>query len=314
MDATSRVGLLVMAYGTPQGPEDIPAYYTHIRHGRPPSPEQLEDLTRRYMAIGGRSPLREITQAQGEGLVQTLSRRHPNMSFSLYLGMKHSAPFLDEAVRRMAADGISQAVALVLAPLYSRGSTEEYLKEVEAARLQWGNPSRMEAIRWWYDVPSYAKLLAERVRHTLERFSPRERSEVRLVVTAHSLPVRLLEEGDPYAVQLRELAQEVARLAQVAHWRMGWQSAGRTQERWIGPDVLDILRAYAHEGVRHVVVCPAGFVSDHLEVLYDLDIEARGLAQELGIHLERTPSPNADPAFLEVLADAVDRAFQRLSL
>lgn len=311
MPAEKRIGLLTMAYGTPKGPDDILPYYTHIRHGHAPSPEQLSELTGRYAAIGGRSPLWEITQAQAQAASEALGRRHPDLSFPVYLGMKHASPFIGDAVRRMAEDGIEQAVGLVLAPLYSQGSTDEYARDAERAREETGGaPRDLRFLGAWHDLPRFRAFLRDQVRETLERFPAGLRDEVEVVFTAHSLPIRLVEAGDPYAVELREVADDVAGSLGLKHYRIGWQSAGRTQERWLGPDILDILRTDADAGVKGFLVCPVGFVSDHLEVLYDLDVEATALSRELGVHFARTPSPNALAPFIEVLADAVDRGLQ----
>jgi ferrochelatase len=306
--ANAPIGVLTMAYGTPAGPDDVLPYYTHIRHGRPPSPAQLEELLARYRAIGGRSPLAEITRAQGEGLVAALERRRGPGRFRSYQGMKHTRPFLSDAVDAMRQDGIEHAVALVLAPHYSAGSVEEYRAAVLSRAAEVGGPARIDFVPSWHLEPGLIAFLARRVHEALARFAPEERDRVPLVVTAHSLPARLVEEmGDPYRDQLLETARAVAGVAGRADWRIAWQSAGRTSERWLGPDILETLRALRAEGHTTALVCPAGFVSDHLEILYDLDIEAQATAQELGLHLERTASPNADPAFLEVLADVVER-------
>jgi protoporphyrin/coproporphyrin ferrochelatase len=301
------VGILTMAYGTPNGLDEVLPYYTHIRHGHPPSDEQLRELMGRYEAIGGRSPLREITQAEGDGLVAVLRRRHPGQAFAGYQGMKHTQPYLPDAVDIMHRDGIERAVALVLAPHYSAGSIDEYRRAVLGRAAEIGGPSRIAFVESWHLEPSLIDFLAARVVCALTRFDPDERATVPLIVSAHSLPARLVEErGDPYAQQLTETARALAARLGRRHWRISWQSAGRTSERWLGPDILDTLRQVRAEGHTTALVCPAGFVSDHLEVLYDLDIEAQALARDIGLHLERTASPNAHPAFLDVLADVVD--------
>lgn len=307
MTTRPPIGVLTMAYGTPSGPDEVLPYYTHIRHGHPPSPEQLEELLGRYGAIGGRSPLTEITKAQGDGLVATLRRRHPELAFAGYQGMKHIAPYLADAVDAMHADGIERAVALVLAPHYSAGSIDEYRRTVLERAREVGGPASIEFVESWNVEPSLIDFLAARVVEALTRFHPNERPGVPLIVSAHSLPARLVEEaGDPYLQQLTDTASALASRLGRRDWRISWQSAGRTRERWLGPDILDTLRQVRQEGHTTALVCPAGFVSDHLEVLYDLDIEAQALAAEIGLHLERTASPNAHPRFLDVLADVVE--------
>lgn len=280
------IGVLVMAYGTPATPSDIEAYYTHVRRGRPPAPEQLEELEGRYAAIGGTSPLLERTRAQAAGLQAALGD-----GYLVELGMKHAQPFIEDGVEALADAGAADVVGLVLAPHFSQLSVGEYAARATGVRVV---PS-------WHLAPGYLDLLA---RFVAEVATP----DSEVVFTAHSLPSRILDEGDPYPVQLRETAAAVAERANVERWSVGWQSAGRTPEPWIGPDILDVLRDRAASGnVDRVVVCPAGFVSDHLEVLYDLDVEATALASQLGLGLARTRMPNDDPQFCATLADVVRR-------
>jgi ferrochelatase len=288
-----------MAYGTPATPEDVEAYYTHVRRGRTPAPEQLADLRRRYDAIGGTSPLLERTQAQARGLQAALGQE-----WRVELGMKHAPPFLEDGVRRLAEAGVRQLVGVVLAPHYSRLSVGEYAERVAAVARELGLDLRM--VRSWHLEPGYIELLAALVEEALAGLGGA--APVEVVFTAHSLPQRILAEGDPYPEQLRETARAVAGLAGVERWSVGWQSAGRTREPWIGPDILDVLRARAAEGIRGVVVCPAGFVSDHLEVLFDLDVEARAEAERLGVAFARTRMPNDHRAFCAVLACVVKGA------
>ncbi|HWO69786.1 MAG TPA: ferrochelatase [Actinomycetota bacterium] len=313
---TEPVGVLVMAYGSASGPEDIERYYTDIRGGRPPSPEHLAELRERYRAIGDRFPLLDITRAQAEGLERALDA---GGRFRAYLGMKHSPPWIHEAVRAMREDGIRRAVGLVMAPHWSAMSVETYVERVERALAEEGGPD-FSFVRSWHDHPGFVSFLASRVADALERLGPAHREGAAVVFTAHSLPVRTLPDGSlrcktcqacpggcTYAAQLRETAELVAAEAGLDGFEVAWQSAGRTADPWWGPPLEDVIRRIAAEGRRAVVVCPAGFVSDHLEVLYDLDLEARGLAEALGLGFERTEMPNADPAFLAALADVVRR-------
>jgi len=288
------VGVLLMAYGTPATPADVEAYYRHVRRGRAPTPEQLADLQRRYDAIGGTSPLLARTQAQARG-VQAALERHDHGRFTVALGMKHAPPFIEDGVRALAAAGVEpgRAVGLVLAPHYSRLSVGEYAARAEGVAV----------VESWHLEPGYLDLLARFVGEVAT-------ADSEVVFTAHSLPSRILAEGDPYPSQLAETAAAVAEAAGVEHWSVAWQSAGRTPEPWIGPDILDVLRDRAARGVERVVVCPAGFVSDHLEVLYDLDVEATALAAELGIGFARTRMPNDDPQFCATLAEVVRRHAQ----
>ena len=294
-------GVLVMAYGTPKGLDDVEAYYTDIRHGRPPSPEQLDELTARYRAIGGVSPLLQITESQAKGIEERLG-------IKTYVGQKHAAPFIPDAIARLKADGINRAIGLVLAPHYSAMSIGDYEKRAARAAEENGWSGRLEMIRSWHVEPGYIDLLERFVKEALEQIGPEARPTTTVVFTAHSLPAAIVRTGDPYPEQLQQTAAAVSERLSLDRWRTGWQSAGCTKDPWLGPDVLEILAEVASSGGRGVVVCPCGFVADHLEVLYDLDIEAKERATELGIEFARTRSPNDDPAFLDTLAGVVERA------
>jgi ferrochelatase len=291
----SDVGVLVMAYGTPSSPDDVERYYTHIRRGRPPSSEQLADLRRRYDAIGGLSPLLERTRAQVACVAGALGE-----GYVAALGMKHAPPFVEDGVAELRAAGVARAVGLVLAPHYSALSVGEYAERARAVTD--GMP--LTVIESWHLEDGYLDLVAARVRDAIAGMPTG--SEV--VFTAHSLPARVLDIGDPYPDQLRETAEAVARRAGLERWSTAWQSAGRTPEPWLGPDVLDVVGKLAAGGAPGMVVCPAGFVSDHLEVLYDLDVEAAALARDAGLPFARTASLNDDPALCRTLAGVVARA------
>jgi len=309
-----RVGVLVMAYGTPSSPEQVEAFYTDVRRGRPPSGEQLADLVRRYEAIGGVSPLAQRTAEQVAGIGQQLELRFPGRYFCT-LGNKHSPPRIETAVGTLAEEEVRGLVGLVLAPHYSRGSVGEYVARATERARDFDMASSF--IRHWHDHPVLIDLLAQRVNDALESLGiagreARESESLLLLVTAHSLPVRVVADGDPYVDQLRRTAELLAAAAGLERWEIGWQSAGRTPEPWLGPDILDRLRALPAEGVRAVVVCPAGFTSDHLEVLYDLDIEARRVAADAGVAFARTASLNSEPRMCAALADLVVRASETI--
>ncbi len=302
---SQRIAVLLLAYGTPASAAEIPAYYTHIRRGRSPTPELLQELTDRYAAIGGSSPLLAIARHQAEGLERILRERLPEDEVRVLLGMKHAAPFIEDAVAELSEAGVDRTVAVVLAPHYSSMSVEEYLARVRAAAERHGL-EHVGFVRQWHLEPGYIELLAQRTRASFDRLGADGADRIRVLFTAHSLPARILDRGDPYPEQLMETATAVAERAGIDDWSVAWQSAGRTADPWIGPDVCEVIRELAGSAVHDgVLVCPAGFVSDHLEILYDLDIQAREVAAEAGLRFARTALPNADPEFLAVLAEIV---------
>lgn len=290
--------VLLMAYGTPASPADVAPYYTHIRGGRAPSPEQVAALAARYEAIGGSSPLLEITQDTARALAARLGTR-------VYVGMKHWHPFIEETVGRMHAEGVGRAVAITLAPHYSRMSVGAYIQAARDAAARNGGP-QMRFVESWHLHPGLVRTLGERVRDARRRLPDPDAATV--VFTAHSLPKRIVEWGDPYPRQLVETSKAVAAAAGVERWSFAFQSASATGELWLGPDVLDAIRDLHAKGVRDVVVCPIGFVADHLEVLYDLDVEARRVADALGVRLARTEALNASAPFIEILASIAQEA------
>jgi protoporphyrin/coproporphyrin ferrochelatase len=289
------LGLLCMSYGTARGPEDLPRYLTHIRRGREPSEELLAEMRARYDAIGGRSPLIEITERQVRALESALA----DLDVRAYHGMKHQSPYLEDAAAQMAADGIDRAVGLVLAPHYSRFSVGQYAERVEKAAAELGAP-QLSFVESFAAHPAFVEFVAMRVQEGLA-----EAPDAVVVFSAHSLPARILESGDPYPDELRSTADAVAERLALRDYRVAWQSAGRTGEAWLGPDICDLIRSAGDDGARSILMCPVGFVSDHLEVLYDVDIEAKAVADEVGVALSRTRSPNDDPAFIDALAAVV---------
>ncbi len=313
---TEPIGVLVMAYGTATGPEDIERYYTDIRGGRPPTPELLAELRERYAAIGNRFPLLATTRAQAEGLERELNAIEPGR-FRTYLGMKHSPPSIADAVAEMRRDGIRRAVGIVMAPHWSAMSTETYRERVEAAVREHGGPA-FTFVESFHDHPLFVELLARRVARALASLGPAEREGAVVVFTAHSLPVRTLEDGSlrcktceacpegcRYERELRGTAQLVAAELGLERWRTAWQSVGRTRDPWWGPPIEEVIPVLAEEGHRAVVACSAGFVADHLETLYDLDVACRRIAEEAQIAFARTEMPNEDPAFARALAAVV---------
>jgi len=298
-------GLLVMAYGTASGPEDVEAYYTHIRRGRKPPPELLEELRERYAALpGGRSQLLETTVAQMEALAGEL-RAAGVEPLVPALGQKHAAPFIEDGVAELGAAGVERILALVLAPHWSTMSVAEYLGRARETAAREAPGAELIAVEDWHLAPGYIEWLAGAVGEALERIPAADRDECEVLFTAHSLPMRILADGDPYPESLRETGEAVAARLGLERWSIGWQSAGRTADPWLGPDVLEILPRLREQGRRAAVVCACGFVADHLEVIYDLDIEAAGAAGELGLAFARTVMPNDDPRFIAALRDVV---------
>ncbi|MGH2656596.1 MAG: ferrochelatase [Actinomycetota bacterium] len=298
---TEPTGLLVMAYGTAAGPEDVERYYTDIRGGRAPTPEALEELKQRYAAIGNTFPLDRITREQAAGLEAELNARG-GRTWKAFVAYKHSPPFVTESVVRMQAEGITEAYGIVLAPHYARMSIGGYVDRVRA-----GNPRalKIHVIQSWNVHPSFVSVLSDRAAAARASLTEEERANDLVIFSAHSLPARIVEEGDPYPDQLRETAEAVAERLGLERWATAWQSAGRTPEPWLGPPLEEVVAKAAADGHTAVVSSPCGFTADHLEVLYDVDIEARAAAEEAGIRLVRSASMNADPAFLRAVADVV---------
>jgi protoporphyrin/coproporphyrin ferrochelatase len=287
--AGRSTAVILMAYGSPDRLEDVPAYYADIRGGRPISPERVEDLVSRYRRLGieESNPLNEITEA-------TRAALEAELGIPVFTGMRHWQPRIADAVGRALADGADEIVGLVLAPHYSSLSIERYRAQlVEAV----GSRAEIRFVERWGDEPGFVELLAERVGGT----------RAHVVFTAHSLPERILDEGDPYKDELLETSRLVADKAGVEDWSFSFQSESPTGEPWLGPDILDHLDALAAAGVRTVLVAPVGFVADHLEIRWDIDVEAWDKAAELGLELDRIELPNADPCFVRVLAGLVRR-------
>lgn len=299
-----KIGLLVMAYGTPYKEEDIEPYYTHIRHGRKPSPEALQDLTERYQAIGGISPLAEITEAQAKALENQLNASQDTYEFQMFIGLKHIHPFIEDAVDEMGKAGIKQAVSIVLAPHYSTFSVKSYNSRAQETADQYG--ITLTSVQDWYDEAGFIQYWAEKIKATYAQMSEAEREKAVLIVSAHSLPEKILQDGDPYPDQLAETARLIADESGIDAYEIGWQSEGNTPDPWIGPDVQDLTRdLYEQKGYRTFVYAPVGFVSDHLEVLYDNDYECKVVCDELGAGYYRPEMPNTDPLFIETLAKVV---------
>ncbi|MBC1385321.1 ferrochelatase [Listeria innocua] len=308
---TKKVGLLVMAYGTPYKDEDIERYYTDIRHGHQPSEEMIADLRGRYHAIGGLSPLAKITEAQAYGLEKALNDAQDEVEFKAYIGLKHIEPFIEDAVAAMHKDGIEEAVSIVLAPHYSSFSVEAYNKRAKDTADKLGG-IHIQAINDWYKQPKFIQMWADRINETAKQIPADELIDTVLIVSAHSLPEKIKQHNDPYPDQLQETADLIFDKVAVPHYALGWQSEGKTGEPWLGPDVQDLTRElYGREKYKHFIYTPVGFVAEHLEVLYDNDYECKVVTDEVGAAYHRPPMPNADPEFLEVLKTVVWDAYTK---
>ncbi|MEN9822443.1 MAG: hypothetical protein RLZ04_869 [Actinomycetota bacterium] len=305
----TRTAVLLMAYGTPRTREEIEPYYTDIRRGRPPTPELLAELTARYDALGGTSPLAARTDAQRDALQAALDAAAPGR-YHVTLGLKHADPKVEAAVDDLAAQGFRRIIGLVLAPHYSGYSVGQYLDRARTAAEPHGIEVR--GIESWATMPEYVSFIAR----DLASRKAAMPAGTKVFFTAHSLPERIIAAGDPYPDQLRSTAEAVAAevgLAEWSDWAIAWQSAGRTPEPWLGPDILQVITDLAaaendDNAARGVLVSAVGFVSDHLEVLYDLDIEASAHAAQHGLAFDRTACVNDDPVVIAALARRVIEA------
>ncbi|HZC04238.1 MAG TPA: ferrochelatase [Ktedonobacterales bacterium] len=327
-EARTPIGVLLMAYGSPNSLAEVAPYYTDVRGGHAPSAEQLAVVYDHYARVGGATGLLEISEAQVAGLQARLDADAPG-AWRVYLGMRHWRPYIADAVRKMAEDGVREAVGIALAPHDSRISVGGYIASVEAALAtlapEHDRPGRQpdasgaepainfSYVRSWHTEPHFLRMLAERITSARNgKFAPEERDAVHVIFTAHSLPQRVLTWNDPYPAQLRETVAGVTQLLGLdeTRWTRAYQSAGRTAEPWLGPSLLEAIPELAARGVRSALVCPIGFVADNLEILYDIDVESREFAARQGIHLERIAMPNADPLLIEALANVTRTAIR----
>ncbi len=306
MADTARIGVLVMAHGTPDSVAGIEAFYTSIRRGRPPTAELLADLEDRYRAIGGLSPLAEITRSQVAALSHELERRASGRYLVTY-GAKHVEPSIEAGMADLVAAGVGRVVGIVLTPHESSFSVASYLDRATSSAVAAGVD--FVGVRSWHQTEGFSELLSERTAAAVASLDPASRQRLTVFFTAHSLPERAVGDDDPYPRQVTESGAAVATALGLddggAEWAVAWQSVGRTTEAWLGPSLTDEIVRVAERGTAAVVVCPVGFVADHLEILYDLDIEAAGVATSHRLHFARTASLNADPRFVAVLASAV---------
>jgi ferrochelatase len=296
------IGVLVMAYGGPNNIDEVEPYLLDVRGYRPTAPEIIHEVRERYREIGGRSPILEQTCAQADALDRALNAERAD--FKVFVGMRHWHPYIKDTLAQMQADGIERAVGLVMAPHFSRLSIEAYYKRIEQA----GSSIQIARVEDWHLLPGYLDALAERVRAALMRFPENVRADVPVIFSAHSLPERILSWDDPYPRQLQETtAALVERLGAQPH-DFAYQSAAISNEPWLGPEVGQKIKEYAAQGVRHILLCPIGFVCEHVEILYDIDIVYQKLARSLDLQLERIEMLNAAPTAISGLAGMVRQA------
>ncbi|MEO5887124.1 MAG: ferrochelatase [Anaerolineales bacterium] len=293
------IGLLVMAYGGPNHIDEVEPYLLDVRGYRPTAPEIIHEVRERYREIGGRSPILEQTKAQAASLESALNTN--GQEFKAFVGMRHWHPYIKDTLAEMQAQGIECAVGLVMAPHYSRMSIEAYFKKLGEAE----SPIEIAPINNWHLLPGYLDALVSRVHAALQLFPQEIRAEVPVIFTAHSLPQRILEWNDPYPFQLRETVSALMeRLGSQPH-EFAYQSAAISSEPWLGPDASQVIERFASEGKRDILLCPIGFVCEHVEILYDIDIVYQNLAKSLNVHLERIEMLNTAPELIEGLTHLV---------
>jgi ferrochelatase len=293
------IGLLVMAYGGPNNMDEVEPYLLDVRGYRPTAPEIIKEVRERYREIGGRSPIRERTQAQAEALESALNVS--DKDFKAFVGMRHWHPYIKDSLAEMRKQGIDRAVGLVMAPHYSRMSIGAYYKKIEEANC----PIQFVRVEDWHLENGYLDALADRVRAALQCFPADIRADVPIIFTAHSLPQKILEWNDPYPIQLRETVSAVMeRLGPHPH-EFAFQSAAISTEPWLGPDAGEIIKRMASEGKKNILLCPIGFVTEHVEILYDVDIVYQKLAKSMNVHLERIEMLNTAPAMIDRLAQLI---------
>ncbi len=300
-----KKAVLIMAYGTPSSVDRMQCYLSDIRGGRPMSEEFIEEFRHRYELIGG-SPLTRLTYDQAKKTSEALQRR--GFDWPVYVGMRHWSPWIKDAIGQMYLHSIEEAIGLVMAPHYSAMSIGKYWAKIEEAQKMHGAHIKFSYVNSWYEQPNFLQAVEHHVQAGFEKFAPEVRDRVKLIFSAHSLPARLIKMGDPYDDQLKTNAKIVAERLGKVDWMFSYQSAAHTGEPWLGPQLEEVIPDLAKEGYKHVLVAPIGFVCDHIEILYDIDVEAKQVAQEHGIQLERTESMNSDPIFIEAIADAVVEA------
>jgi ferrochelatase len=301
--------LLLLAFGGPRSLDEVEFLLTRLFRGRKPSTDQIERVKERYRLIGGFSPLLNITQEQARGLEEELKKR--GYSFKSYVGMRYGHPLIEETLKEILRDGITEIVALPMAPFQSRASTGVYMEEVNRVRKNLDKEVSLSFAIGWYLHPLFIEAVRERIEEGLKEFDEEERKRVHLLFTAHSLPKSIIEK-DPYAKEIGASIQGVLEKLEPFPWHLAYQSKGGGPEEWVGPDVESVLGELSKEKIREVLIVPIGFVSDHIEILYDIDILYQDKAKLLGMRLKRTPSLNFSKRFIEALATIVEEHIHTL--
>jgi protoporphyrin/coproporphyrin ferrochelatase len=310
-EVKEHIGVILMAYGGPDKLEDVPDYLLDVRSGRPMSQELVDEFVERYREIGGRSPILELTQAQAKGVEKALNNRkakEAGIKYSTYVGMRHWDPYIRDVVPQIVEDGVDKIVGVVMAPHYSKMSVGKYMEQLREGLEMAGSDIPVHEVHSWKDQPMFISGVSSRIRDALRKYPADIRKDVPIVFTAHSLPTRILEWGDPYPDELRVSVEMVADRVRQRHWRFAYQSQGASAEPWLGPEVEDTLDQLAAEGFKHVLMVPIGFVCDHVEILYDVDIEHKEHAEKLGMELSRIKSLNDGPMLCRAVAESVRKA------
>jgi len=295
--------LLLLAFGGPRSLDEVEPFLTRLFRGKKPSSEQMERVKERYRFIGGCSPLPEITFKQAKALKKSLDLK--GYQFKSYVGMRYGHPLLEETLEEILRDGITEIIALPMAPFQSRASTGAYIEEVTRVKKNLDEEISLSFIVGWHLHPLFLEAVQERIEEGLIQFTPEEKKKVHLIFTAHSLPISLVE-NEPYVKDIEESVREVLKKIEPLPWHIAFQSRGMGSEKWLGPDVESVLEGISKEKIREVLIVPIGFVSDHIEILYDIDILYREKAESLGMVLKRTPSLNYSGKFIEALATIVE--------
>jgi ferrochelatase len=295
--------LLLLAFGGPRSLDEVESFLTRLFRGRKPSSEQLERVKERYRLIGGSSPLPEITFQQAKALESSLHAK--GYPFRSYVGMRYGHPLIEETLKKIVEDGIREVIALPMAPFRSQASTGAYIEEVSQARRNMGEKVEISFVEGWHVHPLFLGAIQEKIEEGLVQFAPEERKKVHLIFSAHSLPKSLVE-NEPYVKDMEESVREVLKKTEPLPWRLAFQSRGMGTEEWLGPDVESVLEELSKKKIQEILIVPIGFVSDHIEILYDIDILYQNRARLLGVQLKRTPSLNFSERFIEALAAIVE--------